>query len=121
MPKKIEIDLAKLKQLHAQGLCDREIAQELGGVKASTIRLRRNGLGLPTVGRRGRRPGVTGVTRSQIASTGGNLQRRRKGHTSPAADVGRVTLLVDEVFLDGIWAALDLAEKAALVNRLCEG
>jgi hypothetical protein len=54
MSAKIEIDLEKVKALHAEGLLDKEIGEKLGS-SGATIANRRNLLGLPVVGRGGPR------------------------------------------------------------------
>lgn len=46
MPARKPVDIERLKNLHAQGLNDEQIAAELA-VSASTIARRRAGLGLP--------------------------------------------------------------------------
>ena len=54
MPKRIEIDLEKLRTLNAQGKSDLEIAKLLG-CSGVTVGARRHALGLPASGRRGQR------------------------------------------------------------------
>jgi len=63
MAKRIEIDEAKLRELHAAKMSDREIAKELG-CSDVTICHHRKVLGLPPVGRKGRRPRGDGAAAS---------------------------------------------------------
>jgi hypothetical protein len=116
MPKKIEIDLEKLRILHSQGLCDREIGERLG-CAGSTARKKRVDLGLASVNPRGRRPSGKGSK----PATATNPPAARPLNRQPADGPGRITIQVDEVFLDGIWPRLDLVKKAQLINRFCEG
>lgn len=125
MPKKIEIDTEKLKALHAQGLTDGAIGERLG-VSAGTIFLRRNQLGLPA-GHRGpgRGPGVKSARaaqpamagkRSEIASAGGDFQRRGKAGT-PMKLIG-ATIHLSPAGLDRLWNALSLEMKAHCINKI---
>jgi hypothetical protein len=137
MPKKIEIDGEKLKALHAQGLCDREIGERFG-CSAVTIGTARNKLGLPK-GRPGRRPsgnsGNLAAKRSEIASAGGNFQRRPESpiagpdRSGPSESRNRTrvssresretaTLHLSAAALDRLWEALSLEMKVDCINKI---
>lgn len=109
MPKKIEIDTEKSKALHAQNLSDREIGKKLG-VSGATIRVNRIHLDLPP-GKRGPR----------ALGSSSKPARRTAKQARPTDGGGRATIQVDEVFLDGIWADLDIEGKANLISKLSEG
>ena len=128
MPARKGIDLEKLKQLHGQGMGSTAIGREVG-ISGGTVKYHLDKLGLKANPRGGtgaaRQWGgkpAPAATRSAIASAGGDFKPRRKaGASRPADGAGRVTLSVDETFLDTVWVALDLAKKAQLINRFCEG
>lgn len=119
MSKKIEIDMEKLKALHAQHLSDRAIGERLG-VSGATILVRRHQLGLPP-GARGRRgPGrgqaaksPSAGKRSKIASAGGDFQRWRK-----AGVAGTATIHLSPTGLDRLWNALSLETKTDCINKV---
>lgn len=126
MPKKIQIDIEKLKALHAQKLSDRAIGERLG-VSAATILVRRNQLGLPpgAPGHRGRGRGqgapmklirARAAPRSEIASAGGDFQRRGKAG-APMKLIG-ATIHLSPAGLDRLWNALSLETKTDCINKM---
>lgn len=119
MPKKIEIDMEKLKALHAQHLSDRAIGERLG-ISTAAILVRRHQLGLPpgAPGHRGQRRGQaakspSAAQRSQIASAGGDFQRWRK-----AGVAGTATIHLSPAGLDRLWNALSLETKTYCINTI---
>lgn len=114
MPKKIEIDLEKIKELHAQGLSDREIGEKLGGCSA-TIRTRRIQLGLAP-GRRGPRASTsTNVRKPGIAKA-----TRKTAKIAIKNNGEAVTLCLTGAALDAIWRGLQIETKARLIELLTE-
>ena len=104
MPKKIEIDIEKLKALHAQRLSDREIGERLG-CSAATARTNRVALGLGpgAPGRRGRRPS------GKASKAGGQVGRHSRE---------RATVHLSTAALDHLWDDLDLDVKAEWIEKI---
>jgi len=110
MPNKIEIDVEKLKALHAQRLSDREIGERLG-CSAATARLNRVALGLGpgAPGRRGHRPS---------GKAGGRAARHPESRVSSRKSRETATIHLSAAALDRLWDDLDLDVKAEWIEKI---
>ena len=113
MPKKIEIDVEKLKVLHAQRLSDREIGERLG-CSAGTARLNRVALGLGpgAPGRRGHRPS------GKASKAGGRPARHPESRVSSRESRETATIHLSAAALDHLWDDLDLDVKAEWIEKI---
>ena len=110
MPKKIEIDIEKLKALHAQGLSDREIGEKLG-CSGVTIGVNRRALGLPR-GRPGPRPAGEGRKPCQMRPARLGTRAKQK------PDAATVTVRLSAAALDRLWNDLALDVKAECIEKI---
>jgi len=113
MPKKIEIDIEKLKTLHAQRLSDREIGERLG-CSAATARTNRVALGLGpgAPGRRGHRPS------GKASKAGGRAVRHPESRVSSRESRETATIHLSTAALDALWNDLDLDVKAEWIEKI---
>ena len=123
MPRKF-IDMEMLKQAHAAGMTVPEMVGKLGfGILSIYAALKRAGL-KPHKAPKGR-PARASINpcksakRSEIASAGGNFQRRPKpGAAGPPGSAVTTTLHLSAAGLDRLWAALSLEFKADCINHI---
>jgi hypothetical protein len=123
MPVGRNIDRDKIRELHAQGLSDREIAEKLG-CSATNVTYHRHKFGLPAIGRRGPRKskgnGTVGDAMARIsrrsravalAKAGAHVDSRLRGNDKNGS--GTYTKMIEDLTAqrDRIQAAIDaLAE-----------
>jgi hypothetical protein len=108
MPRRIEIDIEKLKELHSQGLSDVAIAAKLG-CSGVTIGKYRRELGLT--------PGAKSGPHSGNGSSPRPKVKRKAASEENTPPSNLVTISVTEERLDRWWAALDLNEKGKVFGR----
>jgi hypothetical protein len=110
MPKIIEIDDAKLRQLHGQGLRDNAIGKEFG-CSAVTICHHRKVLGLKANWGGGRGSG-------NARKAGGSAARHPESRVSSREARETATIHLSGAALDRLWNDLDLDVKAEWIEKI---